>query len=87
MSNKLLELSSMAHDLGRTHDVLGCVPVTQIVCRCTAKVPLLMVGCPSQAACPSCGRAFLLTAVTCDGVMVGTKIDAREKSLGLEIVQ
>jgi len=81
------EFSSLAHDLGRTHDVLGCVPITQIVCRCTARVPLLLTGCPSQVACPSCGRAFLLTAVTCDGVMVGTKIDARERTSGLEIIQ
>lgn len=87
MPNIPPELSSLAHDLGRTHDVLGCVPVTQIVCRCTAKVPLLLVGCPSQALCPSCGRAFLLSAVTCEGAMVGTKIDTREKHLGLEIVQ
>lgn len=81
--SSLLELSSMAHDLGRTHDVLGCVPVTHIVCRCTAAVPLLLVGCPAQAACPSCGRGFMLSAVTCDGAMVGTKIDTRERQAGI----
>lgn len=82
-----LELSSLAHELGRTHDVLGCVPVTHIVCRCAARVPLLLTGCPSQATCSACGRGFLLSAVTCDGVMVGTKIDARERMASLEIVQ
>jgi hypothetical protein len=29
----------------------------------------------------------MLSAVTCEGAMVGTKIDAREKHLALEVVQ
>jgi hypothetical protein len=74
-----------AHEIGRTHDILGCIPIVHLVCRCTSGgTPLLLAGCPSEAACPSCNRVFVLTAVTCKGVMVGTHIDVREAYQGLE---
>ncbi len=76
-----------AQEIGRTHDVLGCLPVTHIVCRCDRRVPLMLAGCPSRIACPACGRQFILTAVSCEGAMVGTKIEAHEKSRVLETVQ
>ena len=78
---------AQAQEIGRTHDVLGCLPVTLIVCRCPSRVPLQIAGCPAQIACPQCGRTFILTAVSCEGVMVGTRIEVREKSRVLETVQ
>lgn len=74
------ELSPQALEVGRTHDMLGCVPVTIAVCRCEAKSPIVFQGCPSKAQCYHCGRTFRLLYVACDGPSVQTKIEVQEKT-------
>jgi hypothetical protein len=81
------EFVEAAHEIGRTHDVLGCIPIVHVLCRCAGRVPLLLAGCPSQMTCPGCGRSFTLLGVSCEGVMVGTRIETREAHQLVETVQ
>jgi hypothetical protein len=69
-------LEPLSHDIGRPYDVLGCIPIVHLLCRCQTRTPLLLAGMGGTTACPHCGRGFRLVAITCQGEQMGVKIDS-----------